>query len=108
METSYYPAGEYDYYPTVEYYQEIAIEFTNPKEIAEIQKCLIYRSYNEEFGPFPEIFPHFEVEAAFEVGDGVLYEDGLIAWSDRFHFEADDVPRFVIDRMLEELEAEGK
>jgi len=103
---------KYGYYPptvaTPESYQDIVVEFTNPAEIAEIKENLIYRSYGSEFGPFPEITGYLMVDVYFEVGNGAAYEEGLIGWSEAFRFETGMIPQFVLERMLEEMEANIK
>jgi len=99
---------KYGYYPptvaTPEAYQEILVEFTDPAEIAEIRKALVYRNYNSEFGPFPETFGYFMADVYFEMGTGAAYEEGIIGWTERYRFKAGQVPQFVIDRVLEKLQ----
>ena len=100
---------KYGYYPgeTVpvpEMYQDIVVEFTDPAEIAEIKKHLVYRSYTNEFGPFPTYEPFLNVEAYFEMGTGIAYENGIVGWSDRFRFIEGEIPQFVIDRLFAELD----
>lgn len=103
---------KYGYYPPTvaspEDYQEILVEITDPAEIAEIQKALVFRNYNSEFGPFPETEGYYMADVYFEMGTGAAYEEGIIGWSERFRFKAGQVPQFVIDRILEKLEANVK
>ena len=100
---------KYGYYPPTaaspENYQEVYVEFTDPAEIAAIRQYLVHRSYGSEFGPFPEITSFLDAEVHFEMGKGVAYEEGLIGWTERFRFLDGSVPQFVIDRVLEEMEA---
>lgn len=100
---------KYGYYPqtvaVLESYQDISVEFTDPAEIAEIRKCLIYRQYGAEFGPFPETTTFLSADVYFEMGKGMDYEDGLVGWTERFRFRKDNIPQFVIDRILSELDA---
>ena len=104
---------KYGYYPPTavspEYYQDIAVEFTDPAELAEIRKHLIYRSYGNEFGPFPTYETFLNVEVYFEVQTGTYEEllagEGLIGWGENFRFREGDIPPFVIDRILEQLGA---
>ncbi|MBQ7864686.1 MAG: hypothetical protein IJ353_09500 [Lachnospiraceae bacterium] len=106
---------KYGYYPPTvaspEYYQDIVVEFTDPAEIAEIKKHLIYRSYGNEFGPFPTYETFLNVEAYFEMQTGTYEEllagEGLIGWSERFRFREGEIPQFVIDRLFEQLGAEN-
>lgn len=93
---------------TNEYYQEISVEFTDPAEIAEIQKGLVYSSYVSEFGPYPERVSFFITDVFFEMGTGVAYDNGIIGWSERFRFVEGGVPQFVIDRIFEELGASAE
>jgi len=102
---------KYGYYPPTvaspEYYQDIVVEFTDPAEIAEIKKHLIYRSYGNEFGPFPTYETFLNVEVYFEMQTGTYEEllagEGLIGWSERFRFREGEIPQFVIDRLFEQL-----
>lgn len=91
---------------TPEEYRDITVEFTNPAEIAEIQKGLLCSDYVAEFGPWPERNTFIIASVFFEVGTGAAYEEGLVSWSERFRFAENKVPQFVIDRILEELGAE--
>ena len=95
---------EKGYLVVEEGYQEIAIEITDPTEIKEIQKALIHQNYASEFGPFPLRFRYLNAEVYFEV-DTEEATDGLVGWTEAFRFKEDEVPQFVIDRILEELEA---
>ena len=103
---------KYGYYPPTvaspESYQEILVEFTDPAEIDEIKKMLVYRNYNSEFGPFPETEGYYMADVYFEMGTGAAYEEGIIGWTERFRFKAGQVPQFVIDRMLEKLQENVK
>lgn len=102
---------KYGYYPATqvapEMYQDIVVEFTNPEEIAEIKKHLVYRSYTSEFGPFPTYESFLNAEVYFEMGNRTYNEllagENLIGWSDRFRFVEGEIPQFVIDRLFEEL-----
>ena len=102
---------KYGYYPPTavspEYYQDIVVEFTDPAEIDEIKKHLIYRSYGNEFGPFPTYETFLNVEVNFEMQTGTYEEllagEGLIGWSERFRFREGEIPQFVIDRLFEQL-----
>ena len=108
---------KYGYYPqtvaSAEYYQDISVEFTNPAEIAEIKKHLVYRQYGSEFGPFPQISGNLRVDVYFEMGTGVTKEEELaagvwgdiIGWTESFRFEADSIPQFVLERLMEEMSA---
>ena len=106
---------KYGYYPPTvaspEYYQDIVVEFTDPAEIAEIKKHLIYRSYGNEFGPFPTYETFLNVEVYFEMQTGTYEEllagEGLIGWSERFRFREGEIPQFVIDRLFAQLGAEN-
>lgn len=103
---------KYGYYPqtiaTAESYQDVLVEFTNPEEIAEIKKHLVYRQYGSEFGPFPEITSYLMVDVHFEMGTGAAYEDGLIGWSEAYRFKVDEIPQFVLERMIAKMEANIK
>ena len=102
---------KYGWYPqTIAYpesYQDVYVEFTDPAEIAEIKKCLVYRNYGSEFGPFPETFGYLNAEVYFEMGtlshEELLAGEELIGWTERFRFADGKVPQLVIDRILEEL-----
>ena len=100
---------KYGWYPqtiaTPETYQDVSVTFSDPAEIAEIKRNLVYRSYTSEFGPFPESFGYLNPQVYFEMGTGVAYEEGLIGWTESFRFRTGSVPQFVIDRILEELSA---
>jgi len=100
---------KFGYYPPTEaipeMYQEVLVEFTDPAELAEIKKYLVYRQYGSEFGPFPETTGNLNVEVSFEMGTGLAYEEGLIGWTERFRFREGRIPQFVIDRILEEMGA---
>ena len=100
---------KYGWYPQTaampEIYQEASVTFSDPAEIDEIKKCLVYRSYFSEFGPFPESFGYLNADVYFEIGAGAAFEEGLIGWTENFGFRTDSVPQFVIDRILEELSA---
>ncbi len=95
--TGAYPAA------TEEYYREVAIEFTDAAEIAEIKKHLAYVDYFAEFGPYPEREGLFVAEVFMEATAGPAYVNGLLNWSERFRFMDGKVPQFVIDRVFEEL-----
>ncbi len=104
---------KYDYYPPTaaspEYYQDIVVEFTDPAEIAEIKKHLVYRSYTSEFGPFPTYETFLNAEVYFEMQTGTMEEllagEGIIGWSERFRFLEDEIPQFVIDRLFDAMGA---
>lgn len=104
---------KYGYYPTMqevpEMYQDIVVEFTNPEEIAEIKKHLVYRSYTSEFGPFPTYETSLNTEVHFEMGtrtyNELLADENIIGWSERYRFLEGKIPQFVIDRLFEALDA---
>ncbi len=104
---------KYGYYPqtvaTPEYYQDIAVEFTDPAEIAEIKKHLVYRSYGSEFGPFPAYESFLNAEVYFEIGtlsyEELLAGEELYGWTERFRFFEGEIPQLVIDRLFEQLGA---
>ena len=102
---------KYGYYPSTvvapESYQDVVVEFTDPAEIEEIKKYLVYRNYGSEFGPFPETSGYLNAEVYFELGAETVEENGLIGWTERFRFREGSVPQFVIDRLLEEMGAAG-
>jgi len=101
---------KYGWYPqtiaTPETYQDVYVEFTDPAEIAEIKKHLVYRNYGSEFGPFPETTGYLNAEVYFELGEETAEAGGLIGWTERFRFLDGSVPQFVIDRLLTEMGAE--
>ena len=105
---------KFGYYPQTawapEYYQDVVVEFTDPAEIAEIKKCLVYRQYGSEFGPFPETNTYLSAEVYFEMQTGTMEDllagEGLIGWTERFRFEEGNIPQFVIDRLLSKLSGE--
>ena len=99
--------GEYEQhvYPvTKESYQEISVTFTDPAEIEAIKKNMLYRSYAAEFGPFPVCNTYFNADVTFHMSMGAS-ENGLVGWNERYRFLEDKVPQFVIDRIMEEMEA---
>ncbi len=102
---------KYGWYPqtiaTSETYQDVYVEFTDPAEIAEIKKSLVYRNYGSEFGPFPETSGYLNAEVYFELGAETVEDGGLIGWSERYRFLNGSVPQFVIDRLLGELGADN-
>ena len=102
---------KYGWYPQTvaapESYQDVYVEFTDPAEIEEIKKHLVYRNYGSEFGPFPEITSFLSAEVYFELGAETVEENGLIGWTERFRFREGSIPQFVIDRLLEEMGAAG-
>ena len=92
-----YPATE-QYYN----YKEIALEITDPKEIAQCVQGLAPSSYFSEFGPFPVKVSYLNVEAEFQVENG--YEDSnVVAWTSNLRFKEGSVPEFVMERLIEEL-----
>ena len=106
-----YKRGEVAYYemhdgpiPQTEAYdyKEVVIEITDPAEIAECLKGLIYNSYKNEFGPFPKCESYLMADVWFQVEEGIG-EEGLVGWSEMFRFKKDEVPQFVLDRIEEEL-----
>jgi len=100
---------KYGLYPVTvasETYQDVLLEFTDPAEIAEIKKCLVYRQYGSEFGPFPETVGFLDAEVYFEMNTGEAYENGIYGWTERFCFTEGDIPQFVIDRIFEKLGGE--
>ena len=100
---------KFGYYPSTlvasETYQEVQVEFTDPAEIDELKKHLVYRQYGSEFGPFPEITSFVQAAVYFEVGNSSAYEESLLGWTEQFRFRANSIPQFVIERVLEELGA---
>ena len=101
---------KYGIYPQTvaapETYQDIVVEFTDPAEIAEMKKHLVYRQYGSEFGPFPVVTSFLNAEVYFEntpANPEALYWDGLIGWSERYRFLEGEIPPFVIERLFEEL-----
>ena len=106
---------KFGYYPQTawapEYYQDVVVEFTDPAEIAEIKKCLVYRQYGSEFGPFPETNTYLSTDVYFEMQTGTMEDllagEGLIGWTERFRFEEGNIPQIVIDRLLDKLSGEA-
>ena len=102
---------KYGWYPqiqiTPEYYQDIVVEFSDPAEVAEIKKHLVYRSYTNEFGPFPTYETFLNAVIYFEIQTGttedLLADEGLIGWSEQFRFLEGEIPSFVIDRIFETM-----
>ena len=92
------------YYPeTMDYYQMVTVEFTDPKEIAEIGRALVFNGYASSFGPYPSTDGYFTAEVSMKTDTGVTYGDEPLEWSERYHFTEGGVPQFVIDRILKEL-----
>jgi len=89
----------------------VVVEFTDPAEIAEIKKCLVYRQYGSEFGPFPETNTYLSTDVYFEMQTGTMEDllagEGLIGWTERFRFEEGNIPQIVIDRLLDKLSGEA-
>ena len=90
---------------TAEAYHEIELVFTDPAEIEELKKSLVYSSYTSEFGPFPERIGYFSAEVYFEASAGPAYTEGLLGWTENYRFVEDNIPQFVIDRAFEEMNA---
>lgn len=86
-----------------DYWAEGSIEVTDPAEIAELQKKLVYRPYVSEFGEFPEVEEYLHVTVEF-IGTGSADMDGLLSWTDSFQFRKDSVPEFLIEQVLEATE----
>ena len=104
----YIGSSSYQYYdgkyptPEVYSYKEIALEITDPKEIAQCVQGLAPSSYFSEFGPFPVKVSYLNVEAEFQVENG--YEDSnVVAWTSNLRFKEGSVPEFVMERLIEEL-----
>ena len=104
LDEEYYE--KYGYYPETtvepEYYQDVVVEFTDPAEIEEIKKHLIYRQYSSEFGPFPVCESGVNVEVYFEINA----VEGVYGWTEQFRFAEGEIPQFVIDRLLQEFKGE--
>ncbi len=99
-DTYYY--GEKYPVMTEQYYKEIELEITDPKEIAECVKGLAYSNYFSEFGSFPRRVNNLNVEVSFYTENG--YEDSnVIAWTSGFRFKEGSVPEFVMERLIEKL-----
>ncbi len=92
-------------YPVTEQYynyKEIALEITDPEEIAQCVQGLAPSNYFSEFGPFPRKVSYLMVEAEFQVDNG--YEDsGVVTWTSNLRFKEGTVPEFVMERLIEEL-----
>ena len=104
----YIGSSSYQYYdgkypmPEVYPYKEIALEITDPKEIAQCVQGLAPSNYFSEFGPFPARASYLNVEAEFQVVNG--YEDSdIVGWTNNFRFKEGSVPEFVMERLVEEL-----
>ena len=99
----------YDYYEkypvmTEQYYgyKEIVIEITDLEEIAQCVQGLAPSSYFSEFGPFPRRVSYLNVEAEFQVENGYEGSD-VVAWTSGFRFKDGNVPKFVMERLIEQL-----